>query len=1040
VSNAYLKPKKVANIFVFPGLFGRLKRLFGGFDYIPFLLAQVYGTFGLLPRSHPYLSDKNIGRYGIVKLISAAANHTPFDRDHIDKVILFGASIASIVIIFLFVVATLIYTVATPVWASNIFITPNPTTDMAFDLLDQVIGVPGLYDPTYTTVTPFQSGIHAMLRLYSSALFVFAMIYFLYYIFSLVAETAITGTPFGKRFHKIWAPIRFVLAIGLLVPFGAHGLNSAQYIILYTAKLGSGMATNTWIAFNSTLSQPFGTGAAYTGEFSRQYYTTQDGDIQAWDPGPFQSQGLVAIPEMPDIKRLAAAINLIHTCILGYEVYHGKEIEPYLVKSDPNMMLDLSSGNIPYTDALDFTEGNDMVIKFGEYNEQEHQEEPGYVFPYCGSITVPALQSDFMNISEIRELFYDLIARGAFSPSSPDIYLPARFYAERMIGLYAQGTETPIDDCRSDTNGNDFPDAGYTGEYTAIGVCDYKPNLMHKSFYASELQRHFDMRAYPEMRALLRADRLFEMPVEIEELGWAGAGIWYNRITEMNGDVFQALQAVPFSGEPPVLMADVIKDRTMLNQITPAGEFALRVQGRGVVNFNNAKDREFASVMTRAYQDWQTERDAQESQVDAGHHPFVRAIAFVFGATPILTIRENSGVHPFAKLAAIGKGLIENSIKALMYAMALSAGAGFFEVGGAGVGALFQGGSGFFIAIATAAMTSGFLLHYIVPFMPFLYFFFAVGGWIKTMFEALVGAPLWALAHMQLEGDSLVPKQAQSGYFLALEVFVRPMLILFGLLASSTIFAAQAAVLNSIFDLVTANLSGFGPSTGRTGMMDIEYYRRIVDQAFFTVMYVIIIYLMATSSFKLVDSIPNNLLRWISGGVKSFGDMAKDPAEQLTTYATIGAGKFGRPIAQGVGSAGSVVGGMAGEAVGQKNVLGMASAMNSNMGKIIAGTGLTAMVADMIPSEVSAAEDIEGVEIIDPNEGEVPAEDGASSPDTETDGDTVGLVPGTEDTVTDAQSGDITAGDEETGQGNITDDSTSASSDTPPKSPSEGDE
>ena len=35
-------------------------------------------------------------------------------------------------------------------------------------------------------------------------------------------------------------------------------------------------------------------------------------------------------------------------------------------------------------------------------------------------------------------------------------------------------------------------------------------------------------------------------------------------------------------------------------------------------------------------------------------------------------------------------------------------------------------------------------------------------------------------------------------------------------------------------------------------MMDIEYYRRIVDQAFFTVMYVIIIYLMANSSNEKV--------------------------------------------------------------------------------------------------------------------------------------------------------------------------------------------
>jgi conjugal transfer/type IV secretion protein DotA/TraY len=46
----------------------------------------------------------------------------------------------------------------------------------------------------------------------------------------------------GKRANQIWAPIRLVFAIGLLVPING-GMNSGQYIVIKVAELGSGMAS-----------------------------------------------------------------------------------------------------------------------------------------------------------------------------------------------------------------------------------------------------------------------------------------------------------------------------------------------------------------------------------------------------------------------------------------------------------------------------------------------------------------------------------------------------------------------------------------------------------------------------------------------------------------------------------------------------------------------------------------------------------------------------------------------------------------------------
>ena len=150
---------------------------------------------------------------------------------------------------------------------------------------------------------------------------------------------------------------------------------------------------------------------------------------------------------------------------------------------------------------------------------------------------------------------------------------------------------------------------------------------------------------------------------------------------------------------------------------------------------------------------------------------------------------------------------------------------------------------------------------------------------------------------------------------------VRPIMALAGLIASTAIFGAAVAVLDIIFELVTTNLPSTQLDAGRNlSPTDIAYYRSAVDQLFFTVMYVILVYLMGTSAFKLTDDIPNNIIRWINGGVKSFGDTAGDSAEQLTTYASIAGYRFAPQIGEAVSSMGEGLGGMAGDAMGENTI------------------------------------------------------------------------------------------------------------------------
>ncbi|MGE4313383.1 MAG: hypothetical protein AB7E85_03830, partial [Pseudobdellovibrionaceae bacterium] len=94
----------------------------------------------------------------------------------------------------------------------------------------------------------------------------------------------------------------------------------------------------------------------------------------------------------------------------------------------------------------------------------------------------------------------------------------------------------------------------------------------------------------------------------------------------------------------------------------------------------------------------------------------------------------------------------------------------------------------------------------------------------------------------------------------------------------------------------------------------IAYYRSVLDQLFFLIMYVIIDYLLSSVCFKMTDEVPNNITRWMSAGIKSFGDMAKDPAEQLTTYASMAGYRFAPKISDMVMDTSRMAGNLAGRA------------------------------------------------------------------------------------------------------------------------------
>src|SRR5690606_7169678 len=82
-----------------------------------------------------------------------------------------------------------------------------------------------------------------------TGILVVASVMLFWCILSVVVDTAKTGTIGGGRHNMVWAPIRIVFALGLLIPLGSTGYSSGQFMVMKLAEWGSNFGTNAWIAY-----------------------------------------------------------------------------------------------------------------------------------------------------------------------------------------------------------------------------------------------------------------------------------------------------------------------------------------------------------------------------------------------------------------------------------------------------------------------------------------------------------------------------------------------------------------------------------------------------------------------------------------------------------------------------------------------------------------------------------------------------------------------------------------------------------------------
>ncbi len=878
---------KIVKHAILPGFLPRIGAIFSsGFVHIAYFMAVIYQNVRLLPPEHPYLNPQNMGRYGIRHVVAEAANNLVFSRKNIDQIIVFFTILAGLILLVMQFVLLIVALMNQPAMAIGLtpfadwFQNPSPAgyslgpgQDLAFILLDRVFGLQGIYNSCISNLisvcvdvrgdplpdyggypSPMHSALHQLLRFYSLGIAFIGVFVLLYFVTTIIGETVTSGTPFGQRYNKAWVPVRIILFFALIVPLNIgqdskgvdkknQGLNAAQLITFHTAKWGSNMASNTWGRFNDVLT------GSYLGEVGN----------------------LIATPNMPEIGSLNQFFFVAKMCQIAEGSVQRKPIRAYLIRekkddAGPNYM-DFEPTDLQT--ALDFSRKGNITIRFGELDPaiaaggsepSEYSNQKGYVFPWCGEIKIQPSDIAEPGSLGIQEEYYELVWSMWFDGLNAA-------YGDCVLRHISPIEQEGLTCASINPADNYYPDQEF---------------LNLQKDYFNDLIATLGTNINTQIAA-----GNWTVPNELLEKGWAGAAIWYNRIAQMNGAVTTALLNIPRPSQYPFVMEEIHAQQKQASEtLNGAEKFNPSLPNGKLADLPRKGDQYIAAALYAGYKIWEEDSVFSGPDMKKTDNIIIDTINTIFGTSGIYDMRNNPTTHPLAQLSSLGKAMIEAAVRNALIAGASVVGTGIADLFKMQTGkAMAQIGSSMFITFVQVTIVMGVLLYYVLPFLPFIYFIFAVSGWIKSIFEAVVAMPLWALAHIRIDGEGLPGKDASAGYYLLLEILIRPTLIVFGLLASISIFAALVNVLNHTFDIVVGNVAGFNKEREALSASPnrMAFYRSSVDEFFFTVIYVVIVYMIAQSIFKLIDQIPNNILRWIGITVSTFQEGAGDPAGDLSS-------------------------------------------------------------------------------------------------------------------------------------------------------------
>lgn len=745
--------------------------------------------------------------------------------------------------------------------------------------------------------------------------------------------TAHDGEMLGKKFSSLWIPIRYSMGTALVLPVVGGGYCVMQALVMWLIIQGVGMADLVWhsyasndvfkksaTSFKSILPDDYNRDIALA-MFNSAYCVRVVNDTLAGNSEA--SEELRNFFDVSDINASTFGRGILEEEYLGVDVLRGNPLEG---GKAPKKTVDINTGKekevvkervaITYAAKQAISDRNKAYadyasrLKAGTMGRGAQHIElmggdmiygPAYRpisdFKLCGGVTIPSIHDD--------EGLYKSEAKGPSSETGntgrlgnigaifvkPKLVDANQFFGDALVELSEKV------DAIADKTFQLVKPQFDSGKDITLNESEVDALLsVAAAEYTKKIRENYTKKANLLGEGIIKS---------AGEQGWFLAGAWFTNIIMTNAAIQNVSKNKPEIWHPRIAMnsnfpdefKEVIKKyyspfSSLIATATVVEEKKDKIDACMEATDKHGADSSEAKSKCEGISQEEIAKksgfgiESKDDTKNAVEKTMAKLAKFISKID--ITEAKNDARHPLIILSDFGARL--EQVGFWMYA------------GIAGVSiilAMLLGTGG--IAVTNtlitilklplgAFLTGAIALKYFLPNLPFIMWVGALVGWLLLVIEAVLAAPLWAVMHMYPNGDDLTGRGG-NGYKLVLMLLLRPVLMIFGLIAALIISDVFGEFINKTFYEVFFNATTVYTNSG------FDFFRFISG----TIIYAIVLYTFIKQTFALMFKLPEQMFRWIGGhGSSTMGEFAGEYAAANDRGAQMASAGIGMVAHQGL--------------------------------------------------------------------------------------------------------------------------------------------
>lgn len=743
------------------------------------------------------------------------------------------------------------------------------SNDQSLYYLGQVFGFVGNVLPV--TTAPMILGV--MFKTFNSIVLTVAVLIVVYVTVVGVIKTAHEGQMMGnKNWSNLWIPIRMVIGIAALVPTPS-GYSAIQIVIMWIVVQGIAAADTIWttvLNYTNVMGSPISTVSIPSVGIGNNFQT------------------LFASLVCQESARQTAPITSSGSLDGGYYC-HGNPRDSFCQLSDDSSgILNISGGQTSHVMGTSTTLVNGV---------QTTINTPAIQYPMgpngaCGTLTYcdvdaacadtstldkqircnactaqkTALQNSvsvlggiaaaFVNADVSYRSFYD--TPGAKPPAWVASYCSANNISSTgccpaLLIALPPGFNFPGQSCAlpSNFNSGDTNNASASAVTTIYWPFALKPTIGNINFiqattnnYTSAISNAVQQTIQQAVNNTNTTDQTLQTA---QQNGWIFAGAFYYYLAKSNDkNVDAAIPSFTVSGRNPLPEQSANPLYNTRNNFDAAAKLVSYLTTQGQISSSTAS-------LPPQLQDLSKLSDGLASSAASIMNAFMTIVSGGQAGQAV--------TNPLASLQTLGYVLLiiaQALFAVIVVAVTTLTIVGYLDVFVLGTGVDNPVGptvttlaiifAPIFALLLGALFTFGGLLAIYTPLIPYIVFTMGAITWFILVIEAMIAAPLVALGILSPQGEHELLGKSGHAIGLIFSIFLRPGLMIFGMIAAMLLSIVVVTMINAGF------IGVMGQIITNPGLVEL---------ILFICAYVSIVLTALNKCFSLIYLVPDGVLRWI---------------------------------------------------------------------------------------------------------------------------------------------------------------------------------